>query len=431
MQVLQNQSKQLKIFKAADGKTIEISEVVPTDHSVSQPVSTNSNGNMTSVTSDNSQPVTALTIPQSTSAGSMMQLLLQMQSQANAALKKGETGLASSPIAITTSPGVVVTSVSPAGLSLNTGHQKATKSGFFATTANRMPKALCQYIEVSVSPSDSKPVVTNQPALSAVAGSPKPILIQPSTSNTVPHLHVIKPTTLTPVVKGQPAVVTSRNNTNPPLILPNLSAATVIVSGSNAAAKLRVNPVQVSAKSELTSPVKKRHKPKLVGDGLVSPPPDKMQKKTLATQVCTPITQQIFTLHSTVTSPNTIISSAQPVILSNSYSVAPTIATSSSAITSVGSAHPQELVNVVNSILQSENSTSSSNSGTEGDIIQTISEGFVDIFSDISTQINDLKQGGPSRETMKMVVERVVTEQITSNALNSNVSRDGIFWGLN
>jgi len=430
VQVQQNQSKQLKIFKAADGNTIEISEVVPTVQSISQPLSTHSNG--TSVTSDSNQLVSvasSLTSPQTTSTGSMMQLLLQMQSQANAALKKGDTSLASTPIGITTSAGLVVTNVTPSGLTLNTSRQKVTKSGFFATTANRMPKALCQYIEVSASPTESKHVAVSQPPITAMAAPAKPILIQPHTSNTAPQLHIIKPASLNPVLKGQGTAVMSRNTSNQPLILPNLGAATMIVSGSSVPAKLPVLSQQISTKPELSSPVKKRHKPKLIGDGLVSPPPDKIQRTVVT--VCAPVTQQIFTLPSNVASPTTVVTPGQPVILSNSYSVSSPSGAMSTAITSAMSAHPQELVNVVNSILQSEHGTlSSSSSNTECDIIQTISEGFVDIFSDISTQINDLKQGGPSRETMKMVVERVVTEQIATDVINSNVSWDTILFHI-
>ena len=519
------------------------------------------------VTIDSNSPLTPFgteSIPPGMSAGSMMQLLIQMQSQHNAALKKSDNSSTNNttPILITTPLNTMTTSpvvMSPRHYGSNSARPKVTKSGLFATTANRIPKALSQCIETIHS--KGMQLGSSPQTLSTLASSPAPILIQPTVSSVASpvqsHSSVVHTLQSSPLVASQlqqspsipapsqPPLVTRQiqassvtpqlqssssvtpqlqsstsvdpqiepsslfagqlqsasssiatqlqlaknfpfspkkteinplmrtNSLGQPVLLPNLSRQTLVVPS---AAPLTNVAISASPRPEIRSPLKKRHKPMMLGDGLVSSPPDKIYRAVTMhgvteSVISTPLmfssasqlvfnqsvipntshalnlnqasqrTQSSNTIHTSSPSPishtscksissdtsSVTFSSMGPVVMSTPVSVPhPTnlvYATSTTMSPASQSQHSQELASVVNSILQSENCSTSNDSKKDAqtDIIQSISNGFDDIFSDINSQIDDLRRGGPTRQTMKMVVERVVTQQITNDRMGTNV----------
>ncbi len=455
------------VVPSVDGRAVEVSEVPPaiTTVVVSSTTSTVSStqGIQQGVTAQALSTTVAAsivspsqTLPVTTAAdgsASMVQLLLRMQSQANASLvSKKSTITATStnksshpimeslmarPVEVKTQSKAAVSASTASGILMGSVRQQSAKSGMFSTTASKWPKSLSQLSTavtqsqpIQCQPSQKAstvPVAANVPSLST-GSVPRVFLVDSGDiqllAPTLPMQLVQTGTQKDGVIsispQKSPRLSTEQGNKAPqPLLLQaGSSAQPIILTNSQDSLPIVSSPGPNPAQSRNISDANKRSSVVMVDNST----PAKMAKiapnlqlESLQTVVVSmPGCQQTIALQlptsmvadKTEAEPKPVVS--PPIALPSPQSSLNTeLATVMGPLLAGGKDGPQSTLTRQDYSLN---------------LIGNLRAGFEDTFCRVRNQVQELKESSHTQQTMKSVVDKVVTEQIAEDWGKSNVS---------
>ena len=329
-----------------------------------------------------------------TASGSMMQLLLQMQSQANAAAKKGSE---SRPSNLTAS--LLEAAKQPVS--------KPAALGSASQSLSQLIKAQVTSQPMQVRPAQLTPA--NIPPQQSAAHGNTPLILQtqnrmaPQTPQAVPlqlitQKGVVSPTVLQGTKPGEQIILPPGIQLPPgltPVLVQNPSSVVLARSTTD------VNPVYVKTES-----VKR---PLSVIEGEPLP---KIMRTVGNTMPLASSNQTSGAVTLVVQSMGTPMPHAHPPSLSVPTHTTAAPNTLSKALAAA----------VTQSVLSPDSVTEKTHATANiTNLAVSISEGYDDIFRNIRSRAADLKQNGTGGQT-KMVIEQVVAEQITNEIINNSVS---------